>query len=144
MYDIAYCQLIVLLYCLTFNLFYLAVVHLTKIIFIYCSHLTSYTQDDGLSEYERLRLERIARNQARLRQLGFDEPKEGKKKKKKPPAKPRKSELADGPRRQLPGRAKRATFNESSFVAAAKKERREEEEKNMDACYTCQKEEGGE
>jgi len=104
----------------------------------------SYTQDDGLSEYERLRLERIARNQARLRQLGFDEPKEEKKKKKKPPAKPRKSELADGPRRQLPGRAKRATFNESSFVAAAKKERREEEEKNMDACYTCQKEEGGE
>ena len=103
------------------------------------------SQDDGLSEYERLRLERIARNQARLRQLGFDEPKEEKKKKKKTPAKPRKSELtSDGPRRQLPGRAKRATFNESSFVAAAKKERREEEEKNMDACYTCQKEEGGE
>ncbi|KAL7541581.1 hypothetical protein ACHAXR_011047 [Thalassiosira sp. AJA248-18] len=98
--------------------------------------------NDGLSEYERLRLERIARNEARLASLGFDAPKETtQKKKKKTPAKPRQS-LPDGPRRQLPGRAGRATFNLSATSASAKKERRAEEEKNLDACYTCQKEEG--
>lgn len=91
-----------------------------------------------------MRLERIARNQARLASLGFDDNKKAESKpKKKTPAKPRKSLVPDGPRRQLPGRAKRATFNESAMSASAKKERFQEV-KNMDACYTCQKEEGGE
>ena len=107
------------------------------------SCIASKAADDGLSEYERLRLERIARNQARLRQLGFDEPKE-KEKKKKPPPKPRQSLSDFGPRRELPGRAKRATFNASEVVASAKKERKIAEKKNMDACYTCQKEDRGE
>lgn len=110
---------------------------------ILISSCISKAADDGLSEYERLRLERIARNQARLRQLGFDEPKE-KEKKKKPPPKPRQSLSDFGPRRELPGRAKRATFNASELVASTKKERKIAEKKNMDACYTCQKEDGGE
>ena len=109
---------------------------------MYLTSLTNYGifyQDDGLSEYERLRLQRIARNQARLRTLGFDKPKEEEKKKKKVPSKPKPS--YDGPRRELPGRAKRATFNDTAPVRG---ERRVEEKKNMDICYICQKEDAGE
>mmetsp|Transcript_34391 Transcript_34391/g.72464 ORF Transcript_34391/g.72464 Transcript_34391/m.72464 type:complete len:1592 (+) Transcript_34391:26-4801(+) len=96
--------------------------------------------NDGPSLYERLREERIARNAARLASLGFNEPKEDEKKtRKKTPAKPRRS-LPDGPLRQNPRRAGRATFNESA--SSARKEKRVEEEKDMDACYICQKEEG--
>jgi hypothetical protein len=74
--------------------------------------------DDGLCEYERLRLERIARNNARLAMLGFNDDK-GKKAKKRrsAPSQPRKSLIPDGPRRQNPGRERRATtFNESELL----------------------------
>ena len=100
--------------------------------------LTCPQPNDGLSQYERLRIERIARNNARLAKLGFAET-AGKEttKKTRMPSKPRRSS-AEGPRRQLPGRAGRATFNESSLSSPARKE------KNPDACYVCQKEEGGE
>jgi len=84
-------------------------------------------------------LQRIARNQARLRTLGFDKPKDEETKKKKVPSKPKPS--YDGPRRELPGRAKRATFNDTVPVRG---ERRVEEKKNMDICYLCQKEDAGE
>lgn len=122
--------------------------------FITRSHLKPRQDDDGdgngegLSEYELLRIQRIKRNQARLAQLGFSEAEQKKnaaRQRQKKTYKPRKS-LPDGPRRQLPGRAKRATFNESAIAEARKERLREEEErsKNMDACYSCQKEEGGE
>ena len=84
-------------------------------------------------------MQRIARNQARLRTLGFDKPKDEEKKKKKVPSKPKPS--YDGPRRELPGRAKRATFNDTAPVRG---ERRLDEKKNMDICYICQKEDAGE
>ena len=104
-----------------------------------------YQPNDGMSHYERLRAERIARNKARLASLGFsDAPKE---KTKKTPAKPRRSLQPEGPIRQNPGRAGRAQFNESAMAAmavSARKERQVEEEKDPDACYTCQKEAGGE
>ncbi|KAL3765684.1 hypothetical protein ACHAW5_006364 [Stephanodiscus triporus] len=66
--------------------------------------------DDGLCEYERLRLERIARNNARLAELGFDDSKAEKKqiKRSAPPAQ-RRSVILDGPRRQNPVRVGRTT-----------------------------------
>ncbi|KAL3778650.1 hypothetical protein ACHAW5_007540 [Stephanodiscus triporus] len=75
-------------------------------------------KDDGLCEYERLRLERIARNNARLSELGFNDDKmEKKKRRRSAPAQPRRSLVPDGPRRQNPGRARRATtFNESELL----------------------------
>ncbi|KAL3827047.1 hypothetical protein ACHAXA_007554 [Cyclostephanos tholiformis] len=74
--------------------------------------------DDGLCEYERLRLERIARNNARLAMLGFDDSSGMKKvKRRSAPARPRRSIGLDGPRRQNPDRERRATtFNESELL----------------------------
>ena len=101
----------------------------------------------GISEYERMRNERIKRNQARLQSLGLTQGNNipQKKKKKKTTPKPRKS-LELLPTRELPSRAGRATFMESVY----RKERKEnnstnkEEEKNADLCFTCQVEGGGE
>jgi hypothetical protein len=75
--------------------------------------------DRNRCEYERLRLERIARNNARLAELGFSDDRDMKKtnKRKSAPAQPRRSLALDGPRRQNPGRARRATtFNESEML----------------------------
>ena len=75
---------------------------------------------DGLSEYERLRLQRIARNQARLSSLGLhkisNEMKKSKEKKQQ--QKRTRQPTFDGPRRQLPGRSARAT---SFFIAEQSK-----------------------
>ncbi|KAL9191156.1 hypothetical protein ACHAXT_000862 [Thalassiosira profunda] len=97
-------------------------------------------EEGGQSAYERLREERIARNKARLKELGFDD---DAKKKKAPTRQRQRKSLPDGPRRQLPGRAKRATFHEAERGTTARKRREEpEEKKNTDACWTCQKVEG--
>jgi hypothetical protein len=79
----------------------------------------SYTRtqpqaNGGLSEYERLRQERIARNNARLAELGFDD-KPKKVKKKVVPQRKSLDEFAV--RRQNPDRARRATtFNEDELL----------------------------
>ena len=67
--------------------------------------------DDGLCEYERQRLERIARNNARLAMLGFNDNQEKRKKNKRKIA-PR-SIAPDGPRmRRNPVRSSRDTTSE--------------------------------
>jgi hypothetical protein len=100
--------------------------------------------DHGLSEYERMRLERIKRNNERLAALGLSKENNIPRKPKKTTPKPRKKLLVDGPTRQLPGRAGRATFFESVIKQRERKDKEKEEEKNPDACFTCQSETGGE
>ena len=97
------------------------------------------SKKDGLSDYERLRLERIARNEARLATLGLTEGGTLKDHRKKNPGKQRRANLLEGPRRQLPGRSAKVQLYEAS-----RKEKYMEEEKNPDACFKCQSEEGGE
>ena len=97
-----------------------------------------------ISEYERMRNERIKRNQARLAHLGLVGndiiPK-----KQKTTRKPRKKMSLDLlPTRELPSRAGRATFMESSYRKERKENSTKEEEKNADWCFTCQTEGGGE
>lgn len=107
---------------------------------------------DGLSEYERLRLQRIARNQARLSSLGLhkisNEMKKSKEKKQQ--QKRTRQPTFDGPRRQLPGRSARAT---SFFIAEQSKKvvkstatpsppKQKKIKKNVDACWTCQEDTG--
>ncbi|KAL3789146.1 hypothetical protein HJC23_012235 [Cyclotella cryptica] len=99
-------------------------------------------KDDQLSEYERMRLERIKRNNERLAALGLSQGDNIPQKPKRSTPKPRKKLSVDGPTRQLPGRAGRATFLESATKQREKKEREKEEEKNPDACFTCQSEAG--
>lgn len=102
----------------------------------------SESEDDkdpnGLSEYERAREERIKRNQERLASLGLSQGNNIPQKKKTPNPKPKKKTM-DLPTRELPSRAGRATFE-----GLAKQKREKEEEKNLDACFTCQVEGGGE
>lgn len=100
--------------------------------------------DHGLSEYERMRLERIKRNNERLAALGLSKGDNLPRKRKNTTPKPRKKQLVDGPTRQLPGRAGRATFFESVAKQRERKEKEKEEEKNPDACFICQSETGGE
>eukprot|EP00984_Skeletonema_dohrnii_P012258 scaffold4957_cov115-Skeletonema_dohrnii-CCMP3373.AAC.5 len=109
---------------------------------------------DGLSAYERLRLQRIARNEARLSSLGLqqmsDEIKKSKEEKKQQRRRNRQPAF-DGPRRQLPGRSARAT----SFFIAEQSEKivtatdntpslpkQKKIKKNLDACWTCQDDTG--
>lgn len=92
---------------------------------------------DGLSEYERMRQERIARNQAKLASLGLSEG-NNIPRKKKTQKKPKKKQI-DLPTRELPSRAGRATFE-----GLVKQKKEKEEEKNPDACFTCQVVGGGE
>ncbi|KAL7500795.1 hypothetical protein ACHAWT_009748 [Skeletonema menzelii] len=115
------------------------------------------SDNDGLSEYERLRLQRIARNEARLSSLGLhkvsDDMKRSREEKKK--QQKRNSQPAfDGPRRQLPGRSARAT----SFFIAEQSEKNgkarakhaittstpqpKKVKKNKNACWTCQEDTG--
>lgn len=93
---------------------------------------------NGLSSYERMRLERIKRNQERLASLGLTEKNIPRPKKNTP--KPRKKVSMDLPTRELPSRAGRATFMESF----TKQRKEKEEKKNPDACFSCQVEGGGE
>ena len=66
----------------------------------------------GLSEYELLREQRIARNNARLAELGFsDKPKEAKK-----VAKKRKSPPVDEPRKVLPNRKRKSLTYSDDYV----------------------------
>jgi hypothetical protein len=101
-------------------------------------------ENNGLSSYELMRLERIKRNQERLASLGLSQGNNIPKPKKKQAPKPRKRQSVDAPRRELPGRAGRATFMESFTKQLGKREKKEEEDKNPDACYDCQVEGGGE
>jgi hypothetical protein len=71
--------------------------------------------DDGVSEYERQRLERIAQNNARLAMLGLINNQEKKKKKKK--IAPR-SIATDGPMRRNPERSSRNTTSEGGVPSA--------------------------
>jgi hypothetical protein len=94
----------------------------------------------GLSDYERMRLERIKRNQLRLISLGLSDGNNIPQVKKKQSAPKKKKSLDMVPTRELPSRAGRAIFMESF----TKQKKEKEEEKNLDACYACQVEGGGE
>ena len=98
--------------------------------------------ENGLSKYERMRLERIARNEARLASLGFNEEE---KKPKRAKQKPKARTLPEGPTRTLPGRSVKMQFYENMHSAREKRYTPKvvEEEKNPDACCKCQSEEGG-
>lgn len=113
--------------------------------------------NDGLSEYERARLQRIARNQARLSQLGLhkvsDDIKKAKEEKKKKQQKRNRQPTTDGPRRQLPGRSARATnfllAEQSEQISKSTTEakthsppKQKKIKKNKNACWTCQEDTG--
>jgi hypothetical protein len=111
--------------------------------------------NDGLSDYERLRLQRIARNQARLSSLGLhkisNEMKQSKKEKKQQQKRNRQPTF-DGPRRQLPGRSARATsffiseqsdkIVKSTTASSPSPPKQKRVKKNLDACWTCQEDTG--
>ena len=75
------------------------------------------TEDDGLSEYERLREQRIQRNQNQLRTLGFDKPKEEEKKKKKHRGRKQKTTSQDPqPQRRKSSRALALSYKDKRVV----------------------------
>ena len=105
--------------------------------------------ENGLSRYERERLQRIARNNARLSSLGLQKVSEDIKrsrdeeKKKKQQKRNRQPAIA-GPRRQQPGRSARAATSQSEKVVAKKATttastpKPKKVKKNSNACWTCQ------
>ena len=113
----------------------------------------------GLSKYELFRLEKVARNQARLASLGLheitDEMKKSKEQKKKTQQQLQlQKRNFDGPRRQLPGRSTRATSffitEQSEKIKSAKAAsspsptppKAKKVKKNVDACWECQEDTG--
>jgi hypothetical protein len=103
-------------------------------------------EGEHLSDYELARLERIKRNQARLASLGLTPGMNIPQVKRKKQQKKKKS-MDLVPTRELPSRAGRAIFMESAKQEMRQKYRekeKEEESKNLDACYACQLEGGGE